>query len=326
MSATLPAIYPEKSSERDRWILDRRPQRNQLDATRPYAFFVEEECSASGEVVSVATILLTNRECPWRCLVCDLWKNTLSETVPVGAIPVQIEFALQQLPTARQVKLYNSGSFFDRRAIPWEDHPQIAQLVKSFERVVVESHPALVSEDCFRFNDLVEGSLEVAMGLETANPQVLAKLNKRMTLEQFAAASERLRSHDIALRVFILVKPPFMQEDQALEWACKSLDFAFDCGATAATLIPTRAGNGAIDRLAQNGYFFPPNLFTLEAAIKYGLVQRRGRVFADLWDFGQMTTCPQCFQDRIERLRGMNLQQRIAPPILCNACGGTVAE
>lgn len=326
MSASTPAIYPEKSSERDRWILDRRPQRNQLDATRPYAFFVEQEYSASGEVVSVATILLINRECPWRCLMCDLWKNTLSETVPVGAIPAQIEFALQQLPATQQVKLYNSGSFFDRRAIPLEDHPQIAQLVKHFERVVVECHPALVGEDCFRFNDLVEGSLEVAMGLETVNPQVLAKLNKRMTLGQFATASERLRNHGIALRVFILVKPPFMQEAEALEWARKSLDFAFDCGATAATIIPTRTGNGAIDQLAQDGYFSPPHLSTLEAAIEYGLLQRRGRVFADLWDSSQMTGCPHCFQDRIERLRRMNLQQRIAEPILCDTGGETVAE
>ena len=326
MSATFPAIYPHKGSERDRWILDRRPQRNQLDPTRPYAFFVEEEYSTSGEVVSVATILLTNRECPWRCLMCDLWKNTLSETVPVGAIPAQIEFALQQLPATNQVKLYNSGSFFDRRAIQLEDHPHIVKLVRGFERVVVECHPSLVGEDCFRFNDLVEGSLEVAMGLETANPQVLEKLNKRMTLGQFAAASERLHNHDIALRVFILLKPPFMWEDEALEWTRKSLDFAFDCGATAATIIPTRAGNGAIDQLAQNGHFSPPKLSSLEAAIEYGLTQRRGRVFADLWDSNQMSGCPHCFQDRIERLRGMNLQQRIAEPILCDACGGTVAE
>ena len=326
MNAPLPAIYPEKAGERDPWIVDRRPQRNVLDPTRPYAFFVEEEHSASGEVVTVATILLTNRECPWRCLMCDLWKNTLAETGPAGAIPAQIAYALQQLPPARQIKLYNSGSFFDRRAIPLEDHPQIAKLVRSFERVVVECHPALVGEDCFRFNDLVDGFLEVAMGLETANPQVLDKLNKRMTLEQFAATSERLCSLDIALRVFILLKPPFMQEDEALEWARKSLDFAFDCGATAATIIPTRAGNGAIDTLAQDGYFSPPKLSTLETAIEYGLVQRRGRVFADLWDSTQMAACPHCFQDRINRFRRMNLQQRIAEPILCDACGGTVAQ
>jgi uncharacterized Fe-S cluster-containing MiaB family protein len=81
---------------------------------------------ASGAVVPVATIFLTNRECPWRCLMCDLWRNTLVDSVPAGAIPEQIEFALRQLPPARHIKLYNSGSFFDRRAIPPEDFPAIA--------------------------------------------------------------------------------------------------------------------------------------------------------------------------------------------------------
>ena len=258
MSAILPTVYPEKGSDRDRWIVDRREVRNKLDPSRPYGFFVEEEHSASGEVVPVATILLTNRECPWRCLMCDLWKNTLTDTLPAGAIPTQIEFALQQLPSARQIKLYNSGSFFDPRAIPIEDYPRVAELVAGFDRVIVECHPALVGEDCFRFSELIPGTLEVAMGLETAHPHILEKLNKRMTLQQFAAASERLRNHNIALRAFILVKPPFMEEAEALEWACKSLDFAFDCGATAATLIPTRAGNGAIDELKGSESFLRP--------------------------------------------------------------------
>jgi archaeosine synthase beta-subunit len=322
MSAILPSIYPETNSERERWILNLRPGRNEVDPSRPYAFFVEEEYSVSSEVVPVATILLTNRECPWRCLMCDLWKNTLPETVPIGAISHQIEFALSRLPTAREVKLYNSGSFFDRRAIPVEDHCRIAELVEGYDRVVVECHPALIGEDCFRFNDLVKGTLEVAIGLETANSEILNKLNKRMTLEQFAEAAERLRSHGIALRVFILVKPPFMKEDEALEWACKSLDFASERNATAATLIPTRAGNGAIDELARSGDFSPPKLSTLETAFEYGLAQRRSRVFADLWDPSQITGCRDCFQERVARLRSMNLRQTIAESLPCATCGG----
>jgi archaeosine synthase beta-subunit len=326
MTATLPELYPENGSDRDRWILDRRQHRNLLDPSRPYGFFAEEEHSATGERVSVATVLLTNRECPWRCLMCDLWKNTLLETVPTGAIPTQIDFALGQLPPARQIKLYNSGSFFDRRAIPVEDHPRIAQLVENFDRVIVECHPALVGKDCFRFSDLIRGTLEVAMGLETAHPQILKKLNKRMTLEQFASAAERLRSHEISLRVFILVKPPFMEEDEALTWACKSVDFAFDCGATAVTLIPTRSGNGAIDELARIGSFSPPNICALESAVEYGLKQRRGRVFADLWDTGQLQGCPDCLPGRLERLRRMNLEQRILSAVPCETCGGTLVH
>ena len=84
-------LYPESAEERDRWILSQRPERTALDPRRPYAFHVENERAASGDLVPVATIFLTNRECPWRCLMCDLWRNTLTEDVPPGAIPEQIE-------------------------------------------------------------------------------------------------------------------------------------------------------------------------------------------------------------------------------------------
>ncbi len=313
---------------------------------RPYAFFVEDElapgcptlsaepCALSPVLcalnpvpsalspVPVATVFLTNRECPWRCLMCDLWKNTLTETVPAGAIPAQIDYALERLAPARQIKLYNSGSFFDPRAIPVEDYPAIASRVSGFERVIVECHPALVGENCFRFNELLSGRLEVAMGLETVHPEILERLNKKMTTEQFAAAARRLREHDIDLRVFILVKPPFMREEEALYWAQRSLDFAFDCGATAATLIPTRGGNGAMEELASLGDFSPPGLATLEAALAYGIDLQRGRVFADL--LGPEAGCgmPALSPERIARLRKMNLQQIIPPPVSCVHCGG----
>jgi len=319
--------YPETQSERDNWILARRAKspsgRNPLDPLRPYSFFVEDERAASSEIVPIATLFLTNRECPWRCLMCDLWKNTLTDSVSQGAIPAQIDYALQHLPPARQIKLYNSGNFFDPRAIPCEDYPAIAQRVAGFERIVVECHPALTGDNCFRFKQLLSGHLEVAMGLETVHPEILEKLNKRMTLEMFASAATRLRENDVDLRVFILVKPPFLREEEALCWAERSLDFAFDCGATAATLIPTRAGNGAMEALAAAGDFLPPRLAILEAAVAYGINLGRGRVFADLWDLKPGMECPHCSPERLARLRRMNLQQAVPEAVVCTFCGGS---
>jgi len=290
---------------------------------RPWSFLVEEERSASGDVVEIATLFLTNRECPWRCLMCDLWQNTLASDTPVGAIPAQINFALQRLPPARQIKLYNSGSFFDRKAIPPQDYASIAEQIAHFERVIVECHPALVGDDCLRFRDHLSARLEVAMGLETVHPEILNRLNKRMNLSQFQEAADRLQKNDIALRVFILVKPPFMPQGDALEWTSRALEFAFDCGATAATLIPTRAGNGAMEDLAASGDFSPPSLTTLEAAAADGIALHRGRVFTDLWDLRRSPACTYCHEERIARLHTMNLKQSIMPAVACEHCGGT---
>ena len=317
------STYPANQEERNSWVMDRRPPRNAVDPYRPYAFLVEDEFSVEGEVVPVATIFLTNRECPWRCVMCDLWKNTLTRSVSVGAIPRQIEYALAHLPIARQIKLYNSGSFFDERAIPTEDYPAISQMTRTFERTIVECHPALVGKSCVKFRDLIGSRLEVAMGLETVHPEVLNRLNKRMTLDQFSRSAEFLQKNDIDLRVFILVQPPFMQPDESLHWAQRSLDYAFDCGAIVATLIPTRGGNGAMEALAQIGEFTPPALATVEAAVSYGLGLGRGRVFVDLWEMSNRpNACLFCLRDRTDRLHRMNLSQQLLPSIQCLHCEG----
>ena len=308
-------------------VTTQRRNRKPLNPSRPYAFFSEPERTASGEIVSVATVFLTNRECPWHCIYCDLWKNTLTETIQAGAIPAQIDFALTQLRsrTCSQVKLYNAGSFFDPNAIPTGDFPEIAKRLRDFERVIVECHPALVGESAVRFRDLLSTpagpGLEVAMGLEIADDAILAKLNKRMTMATFASAAEFLRFHDIAMRAFVIVKPPFVRsESDALTFSKRSVDFAFDCCATAVSLIPARFGTDELDALARSGDFAPPELSTLEAALAYGIGLHRGRVFADLWDLEKLSQCSDCFAARNERLLRMSLEQASFPCVSCGSC------
>ncbi len=319
-------VYPSSPEARSRWILEKRPPRNHLDEKKPYAFLVESEPGPAGEPVDVTTVFLTNRECPWRCLMCDLWQNTLEQTVAEGAIADQIRFAIENLPRAPRersfLKLYNAGSFFDHAAIPPAEYPAIARLCDDFGRTIVESHPALVGSRCLEFRDLLTGQLEVAMGLETAHPEILERLNKRMTLGQFRRAAGFLQKHEIDLRVFILVRPPWLSEDEGIEWAKRSLDFAFDCGAAVCSLIPTRAGNGAMEALAESGEFMPPSLRSLEIAIEYGLERRAGRVFADLWDAGTFASlsCIAPSAEQINRIREMNATQTVSAAISCSRC------
>ena len=61
----------------DAEILAARGPKNAVDPLVPWAFMPEPERTADGKIADVATIFLTGRECPLRCLMCDLWKNTL---------------------------------------------------------------------------------------------------------------------------------------------------------------------------------------------------------------------------------------------------------
>ena len=304
----------------------RRPPRNtRLSPFQPHGFFLEQERSASGSIVSSGTILLTNKECPWRCLMCDLWKNTLTETVPHGAIAHQIRFALGRFeaePT--QIKLYNSGSFFDSAAIPMADYPEIARAIAFARHVIVESHPRLIGQKALTLRDLLPGTLEIALGLETIHPGVLPRLNKKFDLDDFQRAAGFLSVKGIALRAFVLVNPPFITDEaEALDWTVKSAAFAFSCGASVVTLIPTREGNGAMEQLRESGLFKRPGLSTLEQALDLTLDLRAGRVFADTWDLDRFSNCSECLEKRRERLHAMNLSQAASLPISCSACGAS---
>lgn len=316
----------------DRQILALRGPKTALDQAHAYASAWEEEPDASGQPVATAVVFLTNRECPYRCVMCDLWINTLDQRVEAGAIPAQIDEALGRLAPARQIKLYNAGSFFDPSAIPPADDAAIAAAVGRFERVIVECHPAFLSgvhgRRCLDFRDRLAGRdrgpttrdqplrprLEVAMGLETAHEPTLARLNKQMTLDAFTRAAAFLGEHDIDLRVFVLLNPPFLRGDAAIEWACRSIDLAATVGATACSVIPLRSGNGAIEALGPD--VERPSLAALEAVVEYGLRRRGLRVFADLWDVERLFDCA-CSPARAGRLRLMNRLQRVTAPVPC---------
>jgi archaeosine synthase beta-subunit len=301
----------------DRWIESQRGSKNKVDQHRPYASIVEKERTASGTLEEVAIIFLTNRECPFRCLMCDLWKNTTEETVDQGSIPEQIEWALNQLPPVRHIKLYNSGSFFDERAIPVADYGKIASLLKGFDTVIVESHPKVLGQRCLDFRNMLKPKLEVALGLETVHPEVLRKLNKKMTIDDFRNAVSFLTMNGISSRAFVLLRPPFMNENEGMEWAERSIDFAFTAGAGCCTIIPVRGGNGAMEQLQKEDLFNPPDIRSLEHVLEYGINLNAGRVFADVWDLELFADCEDCTDKRKERIISMNLNQEIPGRIIC---------
>ncbi len=301
----------------NQWILAARGSKSEVNPREPYASLVENERMPNGNIEKVATIFLTNKECPFRCLMCDLWKNTTDLTVPIRSIPHQIEFALEKLPSVKHIKLYNSGNFFDTKAIPAQDYQAIANLLSGFNSVLVENHPKLTNRKVLEFRDLLKTNLQVAMGLETVHPHVLPLLNKQMTLDDFSSAVHFLAQNDILARTFILLRPPFLTEAEGVEWAKKSIEFAFECGVECCVIIPTRSGNGAMDMLEKQGLFESPKIKSLEEVLDYGISLKKGRVFADLWDLSHFCACNKCYEERKDRLQTINTQQVSVPEIKC---------
>lgn len=251
--------------------------KNQVDATVANGIFSESELTRNGFVEDHNIILTTNKECAFKCVMCDLWKNTLDYRVEEGVITTQVARALEQLPKAKHLKLYNAGSFFDQQSIPKQDAFAIADMLAEYETLIVEAHPRLIGRYCFEFSEYLQPQLDVAIGLETVDPSVLPRLNKKMTLDDFERATTQLLEHDIFVRAFILLRTPWQTEEEGIYWAKKSIDFAQSIGVECCTVIPTRPGNGSVELTA-------PLPESLEEVVAYGVSKNKGRVFGDTWD------------------------------------------
>lgn len=291
-----------------------------MDAWRPLGHHVEDERTPRG-VGRTLTVFLAGAECPFTCVFCDLWKQTLDAPTPPGALPHQIRLSLGSvhgLPPQR-VKLYNASNFFDRRAVPESDLPAIGALVAGFDVVTVECHPRLVlaGDACAAFARALGGHLEVAMGLETVHPDAVGRLDKQMPVADFDAACDLLRAQEIGVRAFVLLGAPFVPAPETMAWTLRSVEHALARGADVVSVIPVRGGNGALERLAAEGTFREPTLGQLEEVMEAASALGPGVVLADLWDADRLGACGLCRGPRLERLARLNATGRVDPRVPC---------
>ena len=118
-------------------------------------------------------------------------------------------------------------------------------------------------------------ALEVAMGLETAHPEALERLNKRMTVDEFVAPPVAWQSLGVALRVFLLVSPPFVPAAEQDEWLLRSIDVALRLRRLG-RFADSDANRKRRDRRARGAKdpFQPPTLADLERSFDTRAWQR----------------------------------------------------
>ena len=312
------------TSVADERIRSLRPPKPYVDPYAAHGSVIEEERRPDGAIERALTVFLAGAECPFTCSFCDLWRYTIDGPTPDGALPAQLRRALDALdaPLPERVKLYNASNFFDRRAVPPQDLPAIAELSRAFSGVTVESHVSTVGEATLDFARRIDGRLEVAVGLETIHPLAAARINKRLDLARFDKAARFLADNGMDLRVFALLGAPHVPASESVEWTVRTVEHAVERGAAVVSIIPVRGGNGEMERLRAIGEFTPPTFAQLEDALDHCLTARGTVVTADLWDAEKLPACERCRAARIERLRRLNTTGRAEPRISCAMCGG----
>ncbi len=188
-----------------------------------------EKDRLNGKVVESFVIILRTRGCRWAyhsgCSMCGYFNDT-NPKIREEDLLKQVEEAKNKYNGEPLVKVFTSGSFLDDWEVPPNAQNALYDAFSSAKRIIVESRPEYVTEE--RVREIGErGNVMVALGLESANNETLERrINKGFTVEDYVRAAEILRKHEVPVKTYVLLKPPFMTERQAIEEAIYSVEFA----------------------------------------------------------------------------------------------------
>ena len=203
------------------------------DPREPTRVWLDEDNTPEG-VYDSLTIILNTGGCRWAraggCTMCGY----VAESVEGGSVAhedlmAQVEAALDHEEAnadepAGQIKIYTSGSFLDEREVGAETRDAIAATFADRERMVFESLPDFVDRE--KIADFTERGLstDVAVGLETATDRVRHDcVNKYFDFADFGEAASEAREAGAGVKAYLLMKPPFLSETEAIEDMTRSI-------------------------------------------------------------------------------------------------------
>ena len=221
-------------------------------------------------------VILKTRGCTWAlaggCTMCGYANESAWQKVSEDQLVAQFERAWRRYAGEELVKIYTSGSFLDRFEVMPGAQRRILELIgKGPRKVAFESLSGFIQEDTFAPLEGLVQRLEVGIGVESANDAVLRdSINKGHGFATFPRAAAICRRHGVSVKAYLMCKPPFLKESDALRDATATIVAAAP-HADMVSLNPTNVqGNTVVDALYKRGSYRPPWLWTIVQALLDG--------------------------------------------------------
>lgn len=252
-------------------VLQRQARTRKHERRRDPSSYVSawtEKDVLGGDVVDSFVVIFRTRGCYWArsggCTMCG-YVNDTSLDVTKENLLTQLQKAAARHEGQPVTKVFTSGSIFDEFEVPPDVRREILRTFGSrSKKVIVETLPH------FARRELVEEAvglcekLEVAFGLESVTPAVLANsVNKPFVLEHFEDACDIVHSAGGTVKTYLLVKPPLLTEREAIEDAVSSAVRVAGLTDTI-SFNPVNVQRGTlVERLWRRGEFRPPWLWSV---------------------------------------------------------------
>ena len=219
------------------------------------------------------------------------------------------------------VKIYTSGSFLDDDEIPIEARNQILSEIANDSRVrevVLESRPEYVQDSILKEvrGTLGDRSIEIAMGLESSSDLVRSLcINKNFDFASFKEAVDLGKKYDMGTRAYVLLKPPFLTERDAIVDAKNTIADAIKAGVSTISLNPVNVQrNTLVEYLWKRQNYRPPWLWSVVEVLRHAhsISQGTVNVVCDPVAAGKIRgthNCGKCDTPVISAIRRFSLDQ-----------------
>ncbi|MHC1625972.1 MAG: archaeosine biosynthesis radical SAM protein RaSEA [Methanoculleaceae archaeon] len=229
----------------------------------------------AGEEVPALTIIFRTGGCRWnRCTMCGYRHERLDvrdRAELVRHLEAQLEWVRQRhgTTTCELVKIYTSGSFFDPGEVPPVFRRSVADHFRG-KAVIVETRPEFVDKDVlYEFRSMVDDGtrdvpLTIAIGLETTDDHIRSRcINKGFTYDDYLAAVRVAREAGAGIKTYLLHKPPYLTEGEAIEDMLRSIRQVAGISDMISMNPCTVQRHTLTERLWRRGAYRPPYLWSV---------------------------------------------------------------
>lgn len=241
----------------------RKKAKNRRRALEP-KFWTEAD-ALNGEKTQAFCIVLPNRGCSWdKCTVCG-YGTDCESAVREEDIAAAFFGAMKNYHGEKITKVFNSGSFFNDEEMP----PAVRERIFSgfsgkVEKLIVETRAEHTNTEILASAAKAFPSLTVALGLESSNDDVLKKsVNKGMKFADYERAAQNILGAGLRVKSYLLLKPPFLSESEAIDDALASIRAAAKYSSEI-SLNPVNIQNyTVVEHLWRRGGYRPPWLWSV---------------------------------------------------------------
>jgi radical SAM enzyme (TIGR01210 family) len=242
------------------------------------------------------------------CTMCPLPNEAIrlsSYRVSAKNYVEQIRSTIESNDPCEMLCIYNDGSFFSSHELPMEARQQIYRLVRESgcRYLMVESLPVFITRSVLNEarTFLKDVRLAVGVGIQSFDEEIRRLcIASPVQMDDFLNAHHLLRKFNCDTKTYLLLKPPFLTEDEAIADCISSAHQLNELLADDITICPTRvAHNTVVSRLYELGAYVPPALMSVVDVLR---------------------AIPVGCNARVSVFNVHSSDMQAAPPLTCDGC------